>query len=123
MDIQTVKAEAAAAAERLRDAVRIEERLEQARAANERMMEQTHEQQEQLRNQLEKELSDWISEQDKQAAAANKRGRARTSQSERIKRKAREAKVRTQLHDLYLLEELSTVLNQKQEIDKKGGGR
>lgn len=123
MDIQTVKAEAAAAAERLRDAVRIEERLEQARAANERMMEQTYEQQEQLRGQLEKELSDWISEQEQQAAAANKRGRSRTSQSERIKRKAREAKVRTQLHDLYLLEELATVLNQKQDTDKKGSGR
>ncbi|MCG3201413.1 MAG: hypothetical protein NFCOHLIN_01281 [Gammaproteobacteria bacterium] len=123
MDIQTVKAEAAAAAERLRDAVRIEERLEQARAANERMMEQTYEQQEQLRSQLEKELSDWISEQEQQAVAANKRGRSRTSQSERIKRKAREAKVRTQLHDLYLLEELATVLNQKQDTDKKGSGR
>ncbi|MCC6715251.1 MAG: cyclic nucleotide-binding domain-containing protein [Gammaproteobacteria bacterium] len=123
MDIQTVKAEATAAAERLRDAVRIEERLEQARAANERMMEQTYEQQERLRSQLEKELSDWISEQEQQAAAANKRGRSRTSQSERIKRKAREAKVRTQLHDLYLLEELATVLNQKQDADKKGSGR
>jgi hypothetical protein len=63
--------------------------------------------------QLEKELTDWISEHDKQQAVVNKRhGRAKQTQNERIKRKAREAKVRSQLHDLYLVEELATVINE-----------
>jgi CRP-like cAMP-binding protein len=119
VDIQAVKAEADAAAELLRNAVRMEERLEQQRAANERMMEETFTQRGQLRAQLEKDLSEWISDHDQQAAATAKRSRSKASQAERIKRKAREARVRTQLHDLYLLEELATAINQE-TLENKG---
>ncbi len=112
VDMRVVEAEAAAAAKRLRDAVMIEERLEEERAANEKRVEQTFSQQVQLRSQLEQDLTEWIAEQDQQTAPGKRPGRSKTSQSDRIKRKAREARIRTQLHDLYLLEELATAMNQ-----------
>ncbi|MGQ0656552.1 MAG: cyclic nucleotide-binding domain-containing protein [Chromatiales bacterium] len=113
VDIRAVEAEAAAAAKRLRDAVMIEERLEEERATNEKRVEQTFNQQVQLRAQLEQDLAEWIAEQDQQTARTSRRpGRSKASQADRIKRKAREARIRTQLHDLYLLEELATAMNQ-----------
>lgn len=115
VDIQTVKAEAEAAAERLRMAVHAEEKLEQARAVNARLMEETVDKKGQLRVQLENELKEWIAEQEQQQQASSKR-RSKQTQNDRIKRKAREARVRTQLHDLYLIEELATAI----KTDKDG---
>jgi hypothetical protein len=81
-------------------------------------MEETVDKKGQLRVQLEKELSEWIAEQDQQQAATPKR-KSKQTQNDRIKRKAREARVRTQLHDLYLMEELATAIKGDKEGDSR----
>lgn len=113
-EIEAIDVEAAAAAQRVREATLAQEQLQERQVSNEQQLKHTFDQQEQLRKQLEQELDEWITEQErKQSSTAGREVTANLQvQSDRIKNKADQAKRQAQSHDESLLEELADIMKQ-----------
>lgn len=112
-EIEAIEARARAATERLRNAVAVENNAETRHRESEQRLERTYGTKNEINLLLQKELDEWVSEQERIQGSTAQRHELdkQMRQTERIKNRAVEAQRENVKHDRNLLDEIAEQLN------------